>query len=448
MTLEKLWSSWLQRLQVVSEKYKYVFNERNRCLLTPPLIMGKRTAVAAFGRVGSLNAKRVRKNRFTSSRRVRRVRRTTKTLHRRRRPVKKQEFSGGFTKCYKSQWRRPRRSVRGRIFAKRVRNVILNDIPRQTEIRDYSWTMDDIPDGTSQTSVPHYFQFALDYIGDETSNGALTAGQLNAAYNYEVQPLLRKSNGVRNAQPVLLANYDAPTVSNAASVGLVPGNVTGGNVKFRKLYSSMKLTLKNPRSMALVVELYTVRPVRSMPHNTDVDNSYKWLPSPLTAFYRGFAAVPSDGQIASLNVSGFSAHATNELGTQLMDSPMFRDSYKITKKCRLYIPAGGLLEKSLIHKYSRMYSTEYLNRYALDRATEYLVGKCYYEPMVGASGQGCAPVAPTTDVAPMLIGYAQYRMTVKAIEEAARVERQNYQAVTIPVSQSVVGNAVMTHREL
>lgn len=409
---------------------------------------GRRRLTGIKRRIGSMPVYDAVRAGVSAARAVHGAYTAVRNVRRRLENRKRQEFSGGFTKCYKSKWRRPRKSRRGKVFARRVRNVILNDIPRQTEIRDYSWTMDETPDGMNQTSVPHYFQFALDYIGDDTANGALTAGLLNAAWNYEVQPLLRKSAGTRNVQPVVLANYDAPTVSNAASVGSVPGNVTGGNVKFRKLYSSMKLTLKNPRSMALVVELYTVRPVRSMPRNTDVENTYRWLPSPLTAFYRGFAAVPSDGQTASLNVSGFSAHATNELGTQLMDSPMFRDSYKITKKCRLYIPAGGMLEKSLIHKRSRMYSTEYLNRYAVDRGTEYLVGKCYYEPMVGNWSAGVCPVAPAGDVAPMLIGYAQYRMTLKAIEEAARVERQNYQDITIPMSTVVAGNAVMTHREL
>ena len=418
-------------------------------------------AYAAAGGVAGRMAKRMRRGprtkRATAIRSRPRVGSRTKRRTALRHP--KTDVAGTFVKC--KDWKAKKfgkMSKRHQQFARKVNSVVYSQLPRATELYSYVFNLSGTDAGLTNSAVK-YAQLCLDplqrILAAPWYNGQLTAltktGTTNPA---GLERLLLQGGSVMGS----FESATGPTVGSSTVDAIANGAVinipsAGQEVMWRQSASSMKIQFKNVKSYALTLEVMLVKPKRAFGvsaqgdstdiRGTDTGSAIGNQPTgwtlntprsmtPLEQFQIGLARVGGGGQL----------DAWTNPQISLCDSTDFNDYYNITHKCKVYLPPGGVVEKSVYHKGPRTLTATHLSNHLYDRRTTFMVIK--YVPEVNlaplsnnipgaAVVQGVVQNGTTVDV----VGTVYYRTSYKQMYGAtpvARMNQHNNQVITTNVA--------------
>jgi len=160
------------------------------------------------------------------------------------------------------------------------------------------------------------------------------------------------------------------------------------------------------------------------------------------------------GQIGLARVGAQGATRLNLWNNKMLslnDSTDFNDFYKITHKCKVYLPPGGVVEKSMYHGSARLLKTAHVTQNLYDKRTSFMVVK--YTPevqlvetpagVVLGGGIPSGVVENETDFD--LVGTLNYRMGFKQFFGTAvnsNVHQYNRQVIS---THTVGGQATSVH---
>lgn len=407
----------------------------------------KRPAIALHRRV---NKRKRSRNVVTGSNSRKRHVTRTRTRTKRKSGVNSSEFSSGFVKCYRRKAYNRRRV--GRKFVRKVKRAVLEDVPRNTWLTSTGFQL--VNFSSSPWNNCMWMQVGLDVVNADV---VYNIGQLDNAGN--MQTIERVSAGFNTYSGPGAQNTGLKQIAfNAAfSPAVLPAS--GGNSIFEKSYSSCQLVVKNPKPWGYTIEVYRIRPKRAMAISSDIQTTFQ---GPLEAFSKGLnynitaneGIVKVDGTIGGTVVSGGLACA--HYSSNLQDSTLFQQYYRVTKRCKVAVPPGGTFEQWMKHPRLRRYSKRWLMSTIEDRNTEWIVMKVIPEPLVASETTGAYRTYPTLPLEVSsnevhgIIGVVNYRYTIKHIQVPSDIPVQHYQGA-VPVSDvshlvtgGVAGN-VMTH---
>lgn len=426
---------------------------------------------------------RAKANARVHGRNVRRARANTRLRNRRRRTGKKYtDVDGTFVKCHDAKKRSVNRKKlrQRRKFAHRVNNIVHSNLPKAIELHDFSFAVQPNDTGTVSDHVA-WFQFAVDAINVPVG-GAGHAGKLSGYTATAGNPsgygqFLQVSSSANPPQPSTGTSFVRnPTImgtisDNFASLNNITAYGSRGTQKWRLGATYAKFQMKNVASYGGTLELYWVKPRRATPVIND-DQAVN-LRTRFNADYTGaelgdnpmrppaYAAATLMQQtpleVANLGLARMTQAAVNTNGSNmcchtmygLADSYEFRQQFKIVKKCKVYMPPGGLVERSIYHKNGRTITTDYVGRYLHDSRTTYLVGRWLPEPtMVYVGGDTQAPGLPHGDSALNLAWDLVGTLSVKTVMKMLwtnQTQETELVRVNIPTGTTVPGYANTTH---
>lgn len=388
-----------------------------------------------------------------------RVRRVTRRVISRRRQLRpsRMDRTGVFTKCWDKKVPRRNRvaAKRYRRFAKRVRRVIDTDLARNCTLIDRGVQFNVGGAGVEATNFARcgWLQLGLGMIQGVTYHQAIYDPALCQGSNPAglASALIYGSAGANNAT---IDGGQATTIATAYYSTQKPGNLDGVT-RFRLEGRRMHVTLRNPQPYGFWLDIFYCRSKR-LASKDDLLNTGTWgskgtnfygvasdfYGTPLECMAMGYSYTSTDG----CYYHGRTKHASPQ------ESPVFNQRWRITKKCRVYLPPGGTLEKALVQHHTRMMTTQYLSQYCLDRDTEFLLVRAAPEvQMSNATGNWPGVPMKTGETGLFLhgiVGEASWRYNFRQVQDQLandQIVNNNYQPVTTTL---LAGQAQPTHKDL
>ena len=357
---------------------------------------------------------------------------------------KKTDVTGTFVKCkdwkVKKFGKRTRRSA---AFARKVTNVVYSGLPRSTELYSYAWAASNTA-STSNTAVK-WVQFCLDPLQAAFQSYNIANGQLSPSVVTEpgnpsgIAAILAQENAIG----ATVTAATGPTVSSSTFDKVVTGAGFQGamnkEVLWRQTASQMRVQFKNIKSYAMTLEVMIVKPKRTMSKTVTTNNGV-WYQTDaaaltgLTQMPSGWVASDQQGmtplELAQLGLarvgadtdSGKRLYLWNNPMLSLNDSQDFNEFYKITQKCKVYLPPGGVVEKSIYHKGGRTLRAPHVTNNLFDTRTSFMVVKYIPEVQLLDVTGGEAILGPgvprgvvENGSAHDLVGTVYYRMGFKQL---------------------------------
>jgi len=379
---------------------------------------------------------------------------------------KKTDVIGTFVKC--KDWKPSKfgvKSKKSQAFARKVNSVVYDSLPRSTELYSYAWNVSNYSN-TSNGAVK-WFQFVLDPLQAATTGYNIGNGQLGPYYVAEpgnpagIGTILKQEDVFSTST----LDMTGPTVSSSTfDKQTIAANILVDPRKecvWRQTASTMRVQFKNIKSYALSLEVMLVKPkkaissfMRNNRYQTDENSGMSSLPigwtqsdqmgmTPLELGQLGLARV---GAVGSTRLNLW----TNPM-LSLNDSTDFNEFYTITHKCKVYLPPGGVVEKSIHHGTARLLKQAHVSNNLFDRRTTFMVIKYIPEvqlletPSGGILGGGIpsAVVENTTDIE--LVGTVNYRMGFKQMYGTSPVANLHQYNRQIIANQIVGGTATSVH---
>lgn len=391
---------------------------------------------------------------------------------------KKTDIVGTYTKC--KDWK-PRRINKAKMkksmrFADKVKKVMYSDTKSKREVNSFALNVGGINTNANGQNVASWFQFALDPLNTAPSGNGhalrLNSSARVAANAGGVEGLFQFATSYANPSTAALPGGMNPTISGICvdftTLNSVQG-ATASSTNYRIGPSYMKYQMKNVQSYGGTLELYTVKPKNkimntsrgvagessmqgnqsvvgvtntgTIPSNYSGDTTYQG--TPLEAANLGLNRVTVTGSSSLTD----QYHMNNNVMFSLTDAPDFNMHYKIVARCKVYVPPGGLVERSLYHKNGRTVQSEHIQQNIADRNTTYIIGKWVPE-VVALDGiglyAGVAKGDPGTSVAFDLAGVIHYRQTIKTFN-ITRPQTEEVFRVTMPSGVPFAGQAVSNY---
>jgi len=403
---------------------------------------------------------------------IRGGKRVVARMRRGRRPMrrKKTDVIGTFVKC--KDWKPSKFGVKSKkhqAFARKVNSVVYDNLPRSTELYSYSWAVSNYSNASN--GATKWFQFVLDPLQAPTGSYNIGNGQLQQDFVVEpgnpagIGSILRQENvfktstALATGPTVLSSTFDKQVI---AGNPIVPADK---EALWRQSASSMTVQFKNIKSYALTLEVMIVKPKKAIQATVLNSQTGGWMTD---AGVQNFDTHPTGwtygdqmgmtplelGQIGLARVGANGGTRLNLWSNKMLslnDSTDFNDFYKITHKCKVYLPPGGVVEKSMYHGSARLLKTAHVTQNLYDRRTSFMVVK--YTPEVqlleteaGATLGAGIPTAVVENGADIdLVGTLNYRMGFKQFFGTAansNVHQYNRQVIS---SNVVGGQATSVH---
>jgi len=383
---------------------------------------------------------------------------------------KKTDVVGTFVKC--KDWKPKRFGVRSKkfqSFARKVNSVVYDNLPRATELYSYAWAVNNFSAGYGSNGAVKYAQFVLDPL--QAAVGANNAGnsqigpfwKTNITNPAGISTVLVQENswGVSAAPAtgptVLSSTFDNDAAAYSINVALNKESM------WRQGASSMQIQFKNIKSYAMSLEMMIVKPKKAIQSSMlkEQDGGYKTDIGVAidTNQPEGWTTASPNGmtplELAQMGLSRAGGSNlclwTNPM-LSLNDSTDFNDFYTITHKCKVYLPPGGVVGKTIRHGTSRLLKTAHVSQNLYDKRTSFVVIK--YVPEVQllettAGGVVLGPGIPSgvteNESTVDLVGTLHYRMTFKQFygaSEKSNVNQYNRQVISNKV---IGGQATSVH---
>lgn len=368
-----------------------------------------------------------------------------KTVHHVRKVVKHRsvkkkpagETSGGFVQCNWHKKKKPNKAAlkKYRKFAAKVKRVLNAVTPPHTTINDYAIS---IPIGCSSYGGCNWFQIPFCILNESNVVFNPPAGGAKNTLGYLSRDLYNASSNTDCYAPTLgttsvsNATYLNDLLRCARTFNDIPVETTlsAGSV-FQRSYVHADITLKNNGTVPCQLKVYKVKAKRSfmytregLPNETGVGVSTMYgggcLGTPLELFMLGL-----------WERSGTSAGAqdlSSRRATTLLDSPEFTKYWHVKSTCDAYMPAGGIINWSMLNKRKRQFRSNFAADHSFSTDSEFLVVQIRPEPVVGPNGPTNAyvtgfpnpnvPNIPTAADAPDVLSlFASYKTTTKHLTE-------------------------------
>jgi hypothetical protein len=407
-----------------------------------------------------------RKVRQRVRRAVKRISRTVSRFRKGRRPMrrKKTDVIGTFVKC--KDWKPSKFGVKSKkyqSFARKVNSVVYDNLPRSTELYSYAWAVSNYSNASN--GATKWFQFVLDPLQAAIGSYNIGNGQLQQDFVSEpgnpagIGSILKQENVFKTST----AGVTGPTVlsstfdkQNNASIPIVNARK---EVLWRQSASSCTVQFKNIKSYAMTLEVMIVKPKKAIQSTVLNSQTGGWNTDGAAAtqlnrptgwtFGDQMGMTPLElGQIGlarvGANAGGERLHLWNNKMLSLNDSTDFNDFYKITHKCKVYLPPGGVVEKSMYHGSARLLKMAHVTQNLFDKRTSFMVVKYTPEVQLLETPQGAIldagiPSAVNENGSIVdLVGTINYRMGFKQIygsDPQSNVHQYNRQVI----SSNVVG---------
>jgi len=384
---------------------------------------------------------------------------------------RKTDVVGTFVKC--KDWKPKAFGVRSKkyqAFARKVNSVVYSELPRSTELYSYAWEANNFT-STSNGAVK-WLQFCLDPL--QTASGSNNVGNAQIApYSYAattnpagISTILKQEAVFATTQvpatgpTVLSSTFDKEGVANNPSIE------PKGECSWRQSASTMKIQFKNIKSYAMTLEMMIVKPKNKIQGSMFKLQSGGWQtdaavlnfgthpngwatssPNAMTPLELGQLGLARVGQLGETN----NLHLWTNPMLSLNDSTDFNDFYKITHKCKVYLPPGGVVEKTIRNGTSRLLKMAHVSENLYDKRTTFVVIK--YVPEVqllstsaGAIIGGGIPAGVNENGREAdLVGTIHYRMGFKqqyGSTPMSNVHQYNRQTIS---SYVVGGQATSVH---
>jgi len=408
---------------------------------------------AAFG-AGRKVRQRVRRAVIRGGKRI------ISRLNRKKRGLnKKSDVLGTFVKCKDFQVKgRTRALKRHEKFAKKVNSVVYSNIPKNTELYSYAWQTHTPTTDLSNAAVK-WFQFAVDPLNCESGSSNTGNCQLSA----EAQVAGTNPAGVtrvllqENAFGSTVAGAYGPTVMSSitditnGTGALRPTGNANMETAIRQGPTHMRVQFKNVKSFGITIEIMLVKPKTKIGVSAFSKKSSMWQTdgavSSIALAPTGWATTSPNNmtplELAQMGLARKSFQSgqgvnmwTNPMVT-LQDSSDFNEHYRMTHRCKVYVPPGGVVEKSVYHKGSRIVKSAHLSDYLHDTRTTFMV--CKYIPEVQLVSIGAQPTAglPEGDLqngSPVdLVGTVNFRTSFKQFvttTQSANMYQYNRQVIS------------------
>jgi hypothetical protein len=397
-------------------------------------------AGAAIG-VGRKVRQRVRRAVIRGGKRViNRLRRKTGGLRRR-----KTDILGTFVKC--KDWKPKafgKRSKKFQSFARKVNSVVYSELPRATELYSYAWEAANTPVGPN--SYVKWMQFCLDPLqaasgSNNAGNSQISVGSYaNLTNPAGMTTILRQEN----VFGISTASATGPTVLSSTfdkqQDGGTPVVDARREVMWRQNASTMTIQFKNIKSYGLTLEVMLVKPKKAIQGSMYKLQTSGWQTDAAVPTFathpQGWSATSPMGmtplemaEIGLARVSGINnLHLWTNPMLSLNDSTDFNDFYKITHKCKVYLPPGGVVEKSIRHGSSRLLKMAHVTENLYDTRTTFMVVKYVPEVQLLANnadssllGAGVPAGTVESGTSTDLVGTINYRMGYKQTYGATAV---------------------------
>lgn len=338
----------------------------------------------------------------------------------------------------------PRAFVRKKArFARSVRGVLNQELQRRTVLYDFTlnWCVAKKSLNAAHRNRVGWMEIPFRHLNN------IGATQSYGAQYIDFDNYVAVTNPCGFGPLLKTGDYDAVTVSGAPTIkdsataaGVVSLDATGKIHRFQELGCRMHINLRNTRTHGYWLDVFYCKARRPGVIgglcNTGVKDvpvefqGYSDMQTPLECMSVGVA------QTANTTPSIDLLRSSTHVG--LSDSLQFRRYWRVTKKCRVYLPPGGTFEKALVSKRVRALKSDYIAQYAFDRSTEYLVVRAVPEVGVGPNTgitQKTVPVLPAVDSSATtdntdIVGLVSYRFNYKQIntETSYDLVRQVYYA--------------------
>jgi len=426
------------------------------------------SALGAVGH-GIRAAKRVHRA-YKSARRVVRRFKTRRAVKKGGLRRRKTDVVGTFVKC--KDWKPKafgKRSKKFQSFARKVNSVVYNDLPRATELYSYAWSVNNSSVGYGSNAAVKWFQFCLDPLQCAAgSNNVGNAQLVPALYATGTNPagitnILRQENVYMSSTTVATGPTVLSSTFDKVLTALNPEVAANRECMWRQSASSMVVQFKNIKSYAMTLEVMLVKPKRAMQGSMLKLQSGGWQTDGAVQGFTtqpiGWATTSPNGmtplELAELGLARVSGTTGLHLWTNPMlslnDSTDFNDFYKITHKCKVYLPPGGVVEKSIRHGSSRLLKMAHVTENLYDSRTTFMVVKYVPEVQLLETGLGSelgggipSGVVESESIID-LVGTLHYRMGFKQTFGAtplSNVHQYNRQVISNVVTN---GQATSVH---
>lgn len=383
--------------------------------------------------------------------------------------VSHDEKVGVFTKCWNKKVRRPnfKKVRRWKKFASKVRRAVDEELNYNKQLLEYglSFPISGTTTGTVTARVG-WLQLALGAVGDATNTFDDNVNYLQSYAEYGSMTSANPAGlvsclkyGVADETWTSATGAETTIEKFANSAGLIDSTAVGfkvaGTAKVEVGPMRMHLTLRNPNIYGYWMDIFYVKTRKSVKKGDNYQGPWGTAGTPasnnlwddssfigntsIELMSQGYQFIASNGCKYHMET----AHASPQ------ESRIFNEVYKITKKCRVYLPPGGTIEKALVKKTRRVMTSDYLHRTCVDRGTEWLLIRAVAEVQISTSGThlGAIPAQDNKIVSGFtgLIGTVSWRMSAKQIKTSTSYDRQAVNAL-VPVTKLLVGGqAAPTH---
>jgi len=379
---------------------------------------------------------------------------------------KKTDIIGTFVKC--KDWKPSKfgaKSKKSQAFARKVNSVVYDSLPRSTELYSYAWSASNYSN-TSNGAVK-WFQFVLDPLQAASTSYNIGNGQLGPYLVAEPGNPAGITTILKQEDVFATSSFNAtgPTVSsstfdkqtNAANILVDPRK----ECVWRQTASTMKVQFKNIKSYALSMEVMLVKPkkaiqqsIRNNRFQTDENSGMSSMPIGWTLGDQNGMTPLELGQLGLARVGAVGATRLNLWTNPMLslnDSTDFNDFYKITHKCKVYLPPGGVVEKSIHHGSARLLRQSHVSNNLYDTRTTFMVIKYIPEVQLletgagGILGGGIPSGVLENETTEELVGTVNYRMGFKQMygtSPVANLHQYNRQIIS---NNIVGGTATSVH---
>jgi len=381
---------------------------------------------------------------------------------------RKTDVIGTFVKC--KDWKPKafgKRSKKFQSFARKVNSVVYSDLPRAKELYSDSWASANTRAGSN--SAVKWMQFCMDPLqcavgSNNVGNAQLIPSLFTAGSNPSgIAGILKQENAFGSST----TSATGPTVLSST----FDKQVIGGNPEisanrecmWRQSASTMNIQFKNIKSYAMTSEVMLVKPKRAIQQSMFKSQTGGWQTDQAV---QGFTTQPIGWAVTSPNamtplelgelglarVSGSTGlHLWTNPMLSLNDSTDFNEFYKITHKCKVYLPPGGVVEKSVRNGSSRLLKMAHVAENLYDSRTTFMVVKYVPEVQLLETGQGVIlgggiPAGVTENGTDFdLVGTINYRMGFKQTFGATPVSNLHQYNRQVISTLVVGGQATSVH---
>ena len=408
-------------------------------------------------------------------RRARKVVRTIRKRRARRGALsrRKTDVIGTFVKC--KDWK-PRgfgkQGKKFQSFARKVNSVVYDNLPRATELYSYAWAVNNFSAGYGSNAAVKWFQFCLDPLQAAVGSANYGNAQIGPYWAGSgtnpagISTILRQENswGVSTSEAygptVLSSTFDKEVLMGA------PIHVTGpSECSWRQSASTMQIQFKNIKSYAMTLEMMIVKPKKAIQASVMKEQTGGWQ-TDSTSPTQNYPLHPTGWTVASPNamtplelaqmglarVGGGTINLWTNPMLSLNDSMDFNNFYTITHKCKVYLPPGGVVAKTIRHGTARLLKMAHVTQNLYDKRTSFVVIK--YVPEVqlletaaGGSvfGAGVPSGVTENETTLDLVGTLNYRMAFKQFygaSDKSDLHQYNRQVIS---NKIIGGQATSVH---